>query len=220
MLATQAAFGDGASLNVISVGAGEQFGVLRRNGDRQVMVLINLDTQSPTRAGWGDELFPTSGCVDLLSGEEFTGGGVDLGPGQVRCLSPESADLEAVEAHLEMRFAEPGKRRSQRVAALAADLRRWFGGEGDDALCCDPERFCAEAAGLDFCPMVKWDWERDARRVVVVAKGWGIIVRCPERFHVLIARDEQVVSKVESLSEAGRGEFALWLRTSPQAPRT
>ena len=215
VLATHPAFADGASLEVVPVGDGEQLGMLRRNGPAVVLIVINLDPESGARASWCDEVFSTADCVDLLNGEAVSGGQMNLGAGQVCCLCPDPEGLRPIDAHLRGEVVEPKARRWQRVAALSSDVKRWFGGEGMEALCSDPERYCAESAGLEFCPMVRWDWERDASRVVVVPDGWGIIVRCPERFHVSISTGGRVRAKTESLPQPGRGEFAL---LKPDAP--
>ena len=202
VLASHPAFGEGATLEVVATGTGDQFGIVRRWQDTSVLVLVNLDTETACVANRPDVVAAAASWIDLLSGERCQGGTVELAPGQVRCLSGENIDAE--------RVAEPVSVRTQRVAALAADVCRWFGGTQPVVdLLEDPEAFCAQAAALDVCPLVRWDWRRDSRRVVVVPSGWGVIVRAPERFVVQLRNGDRIVGKAESLPQVGRGEFAI-----------
>ncbi|MGI9241284.1 MAG: amylo-alpha-1,6-glucosidase, partial [Verrucomicrobiales bacterium] len=212
LLRSHAAFADGATLEVVSVGEGEQLGISRRSGDAAVLVLVNLDLETPSVAAWGEGLFPTGSCSDLLDGSRFEGGRVELAPGQVRCITAAIEDLDALEALLEVgAFAEPEPVLAQRVAALESDIARWFGREGSGDLLDDPEGFCANASGGGLCPMSRWDWEHDAHRAVVVPAGWGILVRAPERFSVTISGGGKIDCKAESLPLAGGGEFVLMM---------
>ena len=213
ILSTHPAFAHGATVEVVGVGDGEQFGILRRNRDGEVLVLVNLDLGHTLTASWEDSLFPHADCVDLLGGEATAAGFAELAPGQVRCLTT-GVEFPVLPGEGNR---EPERAETQRIAAAATDVIRWFGGEGDDALCGDPERYCAEAAGLEFCPMARWSWPDDARRAVVVPVGWGVIVSAPSRFHVTLGHGGRVVTRVESLPRAGGGEFAL---LKPETPGT
>jgi len=210
LLRSHAAFADAATLEVVSVGEGEQFGILRKNGDASVLVLLNLDLERRVISSWGDGLFTTGVCVDLLDGRQIEGGRAELAPGQVSCLGNPAVDVESLQAVLEGgAFDEPPSVLAQRVAALETDVARWFGAVGSGSLLDDPEGYCAGAAGGELCPMSRWSWEHDSRRAVVVPAAWGVIVRAPERFSVVVSLAGRVVCKVESLPQTGGGEFAL-----------
>ncbi|MCB1097017.1 MAG: glycogen debranching enzyme N-terminal domain-containing protein [Verrucomicrobiae bacterium] len=210
VLATHVAFADGASLDVVRVGEGEQFGLVRRNRGEVVLVLVNLDLEHAMLSEWGTEVFSQGECFDLLSGERSCGGRIELAPGMVRCLSESSSALGAVEEALEVTFGEPHYVLRQRVAALEADVVRWYGCEGVGDLLECPEAFCEGLGGENAPVMVQWNWSHDATRVVVVPRGWGIFVKADARFSVSLSKsDGDVIWKAESFQQQADKHFAL-----------
>ena len=187
VLANCRAFAQGSSLEVVSVGEGEQFGILRKNGEELALVLVNLDLEHEQKASWSGDLFESGECVDLLTGESSSGGVVNLAPGQVRCLIVGQGGLGNLDHVLGTGSAEPASLLNQRVAALELDLLRWYGRSGTGDLLDNPERFC-EGLSEDGSPvMVHWNWSSDAERVVVVPDGWGLMIRAEGEFRVTVS---------------------------------
>ncbi|MFT5854755.1 MAG: starch synthase (maltosyl-transferring) [Verrucomicrobiales bacterium] len=210
VLVSNVTFTDGATLDVISVGDGEQFGIVRRHRGESVLVLLNLDVENENWASWADEVFARGEWFDLLTGESSSDG-ARMAPGQVRCLCDNREGLEAVEEQLQRVFAEPCHVLMQRVAAAEADVARWFGREGQGDFLVDPEAFCGGHEELAAPAMVKWNWAYDAQRVVVVPRGLGIFVRAEAHFSVTLSQagGGRVVWSGESFQQHDGGDFAI-----------
>ena len=212
LLRTHVAFSDGARVELVGVGDGEQFGILRENAGESILALVNLDLENSVEAHWAPDVFSAGECVDLLDGSSVSGGRVELMPAQVRCLSASNESLVRLEGELARGFlSEPSAAHAQRLAALASDVSRWFGRRPTTDLLEAPEQFCAQAAGMSVCPMARWDWDRDASRVVVVPDGWGMIVRARTPFTVVVSEPQSgaTVHKSRSFHQHADGEFAL-----------
>jgi len=225
VLATHPAFAAGADVRVVSVGDGEQIGLVRRAKDSSVLVLFNLDLERANHAAWNEESIPPGKCFDLLSDETIDSNRMELAPGQVACLCADRAALDKVEIEIGLPQdralpdeaisvdCEPSAAFAQRTAALEADVAHWFGHEVDEWIGNNPYTFCAKAAGMDRCPMVRWAWEYDENRVVVVPHGWGVMLWGSEddRLSVRVSEEHsgRMIYEMESVAEGDGTHFAL-----------
>ena len=92
LLASHPAFGPHTRLEMVQAGGGNFVAVARHapGGGAPLLVAANLDCENPATARWREDAFPAGTAYDLLGGRKIAcaaGGGVELAPGQVVCLS-------------------------------------------------------------------------------------------------------------------------------------
>ena len=247
LLALHPAFGAGAHVEMRQIKDGNSLALLRvpRGGasgcDLSLLVLANLDPDREQPVSWtGFDataaviLFdsstpdgrhpPTGGTLPLfhfstfpLSGGERAGR-AQLAPGQVLCLSRDSADLAALDAALAAPPSRepPAAVRRQELRMAALRLRRVLTGgrplgpdedvdELADALAADPlaavSRFLP---GGSMPPVTECRFPEDERRVVPLPAGNFLLVRAaaPFRAHLEYAAGGRSLRK-------SAGSFAL-----------
>ena len=227
-------FGPRTHLEQVQCGGGNVLAVVRRRaGYQPLLVLANLDWQQPQRVSFQSNAFPAGLVCDLLSGETLRAeaAGMDLAPGQVRCLSPRAEDATLVEAAMRQRGIVPVaglEQRARRVMALRTLL--WLGESPDydgdlDALAArfvaDPEAFAA-APGSALPRLVRVDLPEDARREVPVPPGALLFVTATKPFRARLCADHGARA-ARARGEAialGDGRYGLVLpvRATPDLP--
>lgn len=229
-------FGAGTRLEQVQVGGGNVLAALRRReGFAPLLILANLDWKQPQRVAFRTGVFPEGLAGDLLTGETLraTPEGVDLEPGQVRCLSPRAEDLTLIEGALRQRGIAPVAELEQRARrVMAMRTLQWLGEsvdcEGDlDALAArfvaDPEAFAA-APKVGFPRLVRLDLPGDLYREVPVPPGSLLFITAPSPFRArLCGQKEGLAARTrgEAIALAdGRYGLVLPVRATPDLPQS
>jgi predicted glycogen debranching enzyme len=227
LLKLHPAFHDRAEVRLIEQGGGNHLVILRRHAPtgKSLLVLVNLDPDRPGQAAWNPE---TAGLrqrmyTDLLTeapAEARESDGLfscPLAPGQVRCLSPDPADLELLRAAPEDAFAVPPRTEHQQLRAKALQVFTTCRNTRDvDDF--DPDRAAAELKSdpVAFCArfnpggtedrVVSWQWPRDLKREVMVPPGHFLLVRCDSGFRARLVDQDRTLA-VETGVRGGDGAF-------------
>ncbi len=229
ILKTHPAFWSGTRLELITEGEGNAVVLLRHHpaSGKRLVVAANLDPDAPVAAGWSRKRAGTEAprWVDLLSERAFAPRRegarevVDLGPGEVVCLSPDPKDR---------RFADPGARRgaparalrqrlrakAMEVATVLCDVPRLGGidwNRAADELADDPAGLCRRFHPQpETACVVPWHYPRDLRREVMVPPGAFLLVRAPFAFRAAIRRGEATRRAEAALPAGHGGHFALF----------
>ncbi len=238
LLSTHPAFGGDVRVRMVQCGEGNVL-VLRRTpleGEGELLVLVNLDSNAPETAHWRQE--GASGSreehTDLLTGDAVAIAVDDgiascrLDPAQVRCLSAEAGDLVVVNrGQRSFGGAVPGVT-EQALEALALAVHQARRGVVDiadldpeaeaAALAEAPEAFCARIFELPVPAVVtRWSWPRDARREVMVPPGHFLLIEAEARFRVCLHDGEEVLADLRSVPRSDGTQFTLILpREEPE----
>ncbi len=237
LLRRHPAFGDRTDVSLVHDGKGSHV-VLRRHhrpSGRLVWVVVNLDDRHRCEAAWhvgpADPQVPE--FIDLLEGKTVTVArsgsrlSVQLEPGQVLCLSADTA-AEHIAPPKTSRFLRPPKRvLHQRLRAKALEINTVYNGVGNLAGF-DTERAISEISDnpLEFCRkmnphgaesrVVTWQWPQDIRREVMIPPNHFLLVRCHSHFRASITDKRPTVGWQSSLPAADGSHFALF---SPRSIR-
>ncbi len=218
----------GAEIRLVERGGGNQLVLLRHDRERgkRLLVLVNLDPQRPTPAFW-DPRETGDGfrrAVDLLSGETVEafpeGGllGLPLEAGQVRCLSPDPSDLDALRTPVRHPFAVPARIERQRMRAKGLEVVA-RGNGGIDVTGFDPDRAAAElkADPARFLErhgeghrLTRWHWPRDLKREVMLPPGHFLLLSGGVPFRARIVDRGRTLRSEISLPAADGSHFCLF----------
>ena len=87
LLRTHPSFSGRCDFDFVVRGGGNTLAVVRRSPSGRVLVLANLDCNSPSDVDWDDSLFPGGEAYDLLEGgDAFLPRPLRLAPGEVKCF--------------------------------------------------------------------------------------------------------------------------------------
>jgi len=227
LLRLHPAFHDRTEVRLIEQGDGNQLVILRHHlpTGKRLLVLVNLDPDRPVQAAWNPE---AAGLRQLMYTDLLTQTPVEvqesnrllncpLAPGQVRCLSPDPADLELLQTAPADSFAVPPHIEHQRLRSKALQVFTYYRNTKDIGDF-DPDRAAAELKRdpLAFCAqlnfrgpeshVVTWQWPRDLRREVMVPPGHFLLVKCGCAFRArLVDKDRTLV--VETGVRGADGAF-------------
>ena len=118
ILAEHSAFGPRTHLEVITRGGGNTLAVVR-SGGTSVLVLANLDCESPATIRWDAARFGASLVTDLVTGKQFAvdpAAGVELEPGEVLCIEGKCDGLNGGRQTENEQRLLPADRRTASVA--------------------------------------------------------------------------------------------------------
>ncbi len=230
LLATHPCFHAGAEIALVERYEGNVLAVRRRQRDRELLVLVNLDADTAQPVQWEDAGGVTTAVTltDLLDGGAVSAAAdgnlrrLRLDPAQVRCLSADAADLTALEAALQAANGEPPAGERQRQRALIAQLATFFhphsaACDADRidadiaALAADPAAYCATVAARPPVTCVTpWDLNRDARRVTPLPTCHVLLLRADIPFEAHLTRDGRTERSARSFV-TGDGRHAAML---------
>lgn len=235
------AFHDRTELCLIQQGDGNQLVLLRRHRPtgKRLLVLVNLDPERGTRAGWSPEAagLRQQTYTDLLTarpvGVHAAGGmfTLPLAAGQVLCLSPDPADLELLETEAARSSAVPPRIAEQRLRSKALQVFTFVRGTTDVSdfdytraaceLCSDPAAFCAGLSAEIAEPrLVTWQYPRDLRREVMLPPGHLLRVTSAKGFYARLTDGKRTVAVEENLTAADGSAFGLFLPLpTPDRPK-
>ena len=231
LLVAHPAFFDPATVEMIQTGGGNCLAVARRSetDGKGVLILINLDADTPTEAVWELNRSPVgpADVVDLVSGEAVAihtddqTGHLRLAPGQVFCLT-DDADAVTHIVHTENHFPRtPDRVAVQRLRVKALQVMQFYHGI-DELGDWDPDQACAQlmASPLDFCRQanpadaaprtIVWQFPIDIKREVMIPPGHFLLVQASHPFRALIDENHTVMAVEESLTDAAGNPFALF----------
>lgn len=226
ILKTHPAFGPSVDLSLIGRGQGNFIALLRdhRNSGRKVIIVANLNCSATVTAQWhrSHASFAGNSAVDLLTTENIPlqssdsqTSGIDLAPGQVRCLtSPDDPWL--AQSHLDPGVIPPRVIR-QRLRAKALEAMAVFSTEltmepdaAAELLTADPSDFCRRLnRESDASRVVNWQFPSDLRRQVMIPPGHFILFRADHPFRIRIIENGRIRATEQSLNDKNDRPFIL-----------
>ncbi len=203
LLAHHGAFQAGAEIRLVQSGGGNVIAALRHaDGADLVLVLVNLDTDHPSRVAWNTHEFKYRSVFDLLSEERLTLAcdgpetSLELPPGGFLALSPTPWIAEF--------SREPERSRLQRAAAMAARVWRFFHFPGDHSaaeaasfapeLLRDAAAFLRRLAGSEFPPVARYRLDWDELREVPVPPDSILWLESTTPFRVELVENEKTIA--------------------------
>ncbi len=222
--ASHPAFTAGSRVILIQRGGGNVLAARRTdaNGEKTVLILLNLNCEDASVVHWSDDASPKAG-IDLLTGRHicFTHGGgeftLKLAPGEGLCIDfngfqfPDSIpghDPEPVMHQLADAMA-----RSAIVSLVGLEA----GGTAQDpgrAMLANPENFIATVTGVDPAPLTRYRIESDSHRRVMLPPGNVLLVEGRNRFRVEIRNGERNL-KLSVALPAGDGRWISLIALAP-----
>jgi predicted glycogen debranching enzyme len=220
ILSIHPAFAAGAKLQFIHGKDGNTLALRRESAedDSLVLVLINLDTEREQPVSWDASLFPSENLYDLMGGEQFNrpAAAYVMKPGEIRCLTPKSAELDELNRQLKTPWIFPGKILRQKRRALASELYVRYHGFTDmkafniDQLARklqrDPYQACVELEGSDFPSVTEWHDGVDQRRIVMLPPRNILIIYSDVFFKVDLIKGKKTIASTACLP-ADNGRF-------------
>ena len=229
LLKNHPAFFQNARLKLLQTHDGNGIGLRRVDSDtgKKLLVLINLETETPTLIRWDDDPgdWPEY-TYDLLSGHKkrlqrsASGLGIDLAPGEALCLTKDPQDLQLLVDEAQDRFQEPPQVTHQRLRTKLLEIYKVYRGtanlKGVDLdlqaiqLRNDPLVFCRNMnPHSDESRAIVWQWPQDIRREVMVPPKYFLLVRAPFPFHCVIRLQDDVIAAEKSVQGSSDLYFAL-----------
>ena len=185
ILAEHPAFGPDTHLEVVTRGDGNTLAVVRAHPQAAVLVLANLDCDSPATIRWDAAKFGASLVTDLVTGKQFAvdpSAGVELEPGEVLCLVKGEREVKGESRKVKGEMEVKGESRK-----VKDDI-------GKDHL---------SPFTLHHSPFT-WQWPEDARREVCVPSGCALRVVAPHPFRVRVMDGDRTLA----VERSGEGNFA------------
>ena len=182
ILAEHPAFGPDTHLEVVTRGDGNTLAVVRT---QRVLVLANLDCESPATIRWDAAKFGASLVTDLVTGKQFAvdpSAGVELEPGEVLCLVKGEREVKGESRKVKGEMEVKGESRK-----VKDDI-------GKDHL---------SPFTLHHSPFT-WQWPEDARREVCVPSECALRVVAPHPFRVRVMDGDRTLA----VERSGEGNFA------------
>lgn len=213
ILSIHSAFAAGAKLRFIHGKDGNTLALRRESAedDSLVLVLVNLDAEQEQQVSWDGALFQSNNLYDLLTGEQFNRqeAAYTMQPGEVRCLTPNAAELDELNRQLKTPWIFPEKILRQKRRALAAELYVRYSGFGDmktfnlerlaRKLRTDPYRACAELEGSDMPAVTEWHDGVDQRRIVMLPPRNILIIYSKAFFKVDLIKGKTTIASTACL---------------------
>lgn len=204
------AFAAGVPVRIISAPEGNTLAVLRGDGTRAVLVLINTG-EVPETVFWPIVKTPGHGFDEIASSPiEFKTAGdmyeVALAALDAKCVRFDLGSREEFPAEGEPELIR--RRRAAAVAQQAAVAIKGFAaaaGANGMKLLADPEEFVTGLGGR----YVSWHLPEDARREVMLAPGDLLLVRGRNHFRCEAWCEDRVVAGAVSITGDDGEEFAL-----------
>ncbi|MBW2099501.1 MAG: glycogen debranching enzyme N-terminal domain-containing protein [Deltaproteobacteria bacterium] len=236
LLKVHPAFHDRTEMKLVQQGDGNHVSMLRHHipSGKKLLILVNLDDENRTVAGWNLEQTGMAGPVfiDLITEEKITvsdrnkGSAILLDPGQVLCLSADPKDIEQVRNANPKAFSLPDRIERQCLRAKVLDVFRFYHNVMDlgkfdpdhaaQQLAEDPVEFCRSLNPFSREPrVVTWKWRCDIKREVMVPPNHFLLVCADVSFRARIVDKDRTVGHEVSLSKSDGSFFALF---SPLAP--
>lgn len=211
-------------LRFIHRGKENTMALLRHNVSlkKRLLILVNLDCSHPGKVTWSPSDAGISGLFryDLLSGRQVDVIDEDkdlrtltLEPGEVVALAGKMADLVYLDDPVSAPCNMPGAVLEQKLKARALKLYSVFRGYGHikdfdtkksvEALFKDPFEFCRtmNIQGNE-ARLVLWQWEKDARRCVMVPPGFCLMVVADKYFRADIRENPGMKARTMGYEEA------------------
>ena len=185
ILAGHPAFGPDTHLEVVTRGDGNTLAVVRAHPQAAVLVLANLDCDSPATIRWDAAKFGASLVTDLVTGKQFAvdpSAGVELEPGEVLGLVKGEREVKGESRKVKGEMEVKGESRK-----VKDDI-------GKDHL---------SPFTLHHSPFT-WQWPEDARREVCVPAGCALRVVAPHPFRVRVTDGTRTLA----VERSGEGNFA------------
>lgn len=213
LLSIHPAFSVGAKLMMIHEKGGNTLALKRvsENDETTVLVLVNLDDVNEQQIKWDANRFPSSGLIDLLSGEQFNldSAGYLMKPGETRCLAADHIYYTKLQKALKLLWLFPNRILRQKRRALAVELITFFNGYGDlktlnldkfdEVLSEDPYRACVEIQGSDFPGVTEWHDGVDQNRIVMLPEKTVLMVFSHTFFRVELKNGDTTVARAVAL---------------------
>ena len=232
LLKTHPTFYNQTMLNMIQQQEGNFLVLLRHHlpSDKRVLVLVNLDETTPVCACWPSTIkgIDATIWVDLLTGLDIsvTRSGdlatLELGPGQVLCLSTDKDDWNKVMQAVTTPFSMPTGVAKQRLQAkVLAVLHNIVGYQdlGDFRL--DQAITQLHRNPLEFCRdlnpnsaesrVTTWRWPQDKHREVMILPGYLLLVQVDAPFRAQLLEDGRCLYLEVSMIAQDGTCFALFL---------
>ncbi len=219
ILSRHPAFQDQVCMKMVQRGSGNYVVMLRehlRTG-KSVLVVANLDHAAETLVSWNETGFKGKLLTDLLEGEQITLHRTEdrfsllVSPGRVLCLTPDPSDLELLRPEEREALLPPKRIREQHLRAKALEVWRYYHGDVDlgsaDAdqmgfhLSDDLVGFCRKMnSESDESRVIKWQWPRDKRRLVMVPPGHFLWVTAETSFRATLIDDRNSITEAMEVS--------------------
>lgn len=231
-------FHPGAKLRLLP-GEGSSVVLIREAPPAHVLLVVaNVDHEKPVSASWDRDEFDSSAGIfrDLISGREVPvsqhaeKNSCPLTPGEVLCLTLESAEDKTPATSTPRPPLSPARLRQQRIQAKALEVLYALRGSTDfsgldpkttaAALECDPRRFLGEAVTQSYVPLVTWHWPSDLKREVMVPASHFLLIEMPYEFSLEIDDGDRVFRCERSLTRTDGEHFALLTPLSPEEVRS
>ncbi|WP_300463876.1 amylo-alpha-1,6-glucosidase [Desulfobacula sp.] len=223
-------------LSLIQQNPSECLVLLRHNEqqDKKLLVLINLDCETPNEASWpgADADMPGTVLYDLITGATVKIDSVDgysvmrLSPGEALALSPDPDDILRPDRNPRRQPRIPDRVYLQKLKTKVLAIHTAFNGYRNI------NRLDSEQAAWDFAldpvefirsfntvskesRVIVFDWEKDLKRQLMIPPGFFLLVKCPSGFRAEIF-DEKTPVKTSLGYEEGiptrdrKGFFALF----------
>ena len=237
LLARHPSFGPGTRLKMIQNGGGDVLAVLREQGDRPLLVLVNFNCQSNQTVHWPADHFTFGQAWDLLSGKEVetaSQGWKVLGPGEVCCLTTRKDDRRDMDLLANMSSWDPFEIAHRRRNLMALNIRQavssnsrvreaaWSCEEDPDelgtALAEDPVAFCAAMNGTLSAPCTLWEWPHDLHRQVIGPYGFLLLILADHPFRAELFGGDDEARMSQSSVQLKSGRWALFFPSDKIKP--
>ena len=233
-------FHDRTRLQLIQADGGNVAVLLRHHGptDQRLLVVANLDDQTPATASWPSTAAgpsPTT-FTDLLTDRTISltaGGGVmrcDLQAGEVLCLEASEGSFPLPEPSDSHAAAVVPRVEHQRRRATVLDLAAFWNGDRcdhldidalADLLAEDPLALCRGLRPPASDPgITQWQWPHDLKRQVMLPPGHVLLVSAPHPFRARINQENEVLGGEQSIVTKDGTHFVFFtLRDVSQSAR-
>jgi starch synthase (maltosyl-transferring) len=236
LLIIHPAFHAETKMQMIQEGPGNHITLLRYHQPtgKKLLVVVNLDDENRTSAGWNRASAGMNGpnFFDLLSGETVTvsrSANLDscpLEPGQVRCLTQDENDMNAVQKLPNQAFDLPTPIKIQHLHAKALEVFTFYRGTVDLAefdvadagqqLRRDPVNFCRDLnPDSRESRVITWQWPQDRRREVMVPPGHFLYVQADRAFRARLIHQGRTIACEKSIERMDGSFFALFAPIDP-----
>ncbi|MFW5803468.1 MAG: amylo-alpha-1,6-glucosidase, partial [Verrucomicrobiota bacterium] len=236
LLACHPCFHPGTKMQLVHRQIGNAIALLRTNGNRSLLVLVNLDAAAKQTVAWRAEAFsPNSNSALDILGDASVNLRTDndcshrllLEPGQALCLTTDADDSARVDRQLKEHLAHCGRVMRQRSHALAAAVHERLnpgqsiseGGVENLArsLMDSPATALRDVAGRHpGTGVVVWRAGTDQTRQVMVPADHFLLVLAAAPFRVRIFQDQAVLCHEHSLfAESAGTHFAVLMPPAP-----
>jgi predicted glycogen debranching enzyme len=232
LLRVHPAFSHPTQLSWVQAGKGDFLAIARFNPDtdKRLLILANLNTNDPVTAVWNNQLahLKSTSPVDLMTFETVVIKkqkelwSCRLAPGQIRCLSADSTDVDILRIAELKSITLPEHIRLQLFKAKVLESLCYFTNSPSidnskidqwvEMLANNPEEFCRTITSFSKEPrVIRWHWPIDGRRQVMVPPGHFLLVVVPHAFRAMILHHKNALAVEQSMTDQKGNHFALFL---------